>query len=68
MQHWGRSVWGNVSVGYARVARHLLVPPVEKFLDIHRYALKVINGKPVEVFVIEAIMGFAPLEAFLRAE
>ena len=50
-----------------RVCTCLLVPPVEKFnLDICGSSLEVVNGEPVEVFVIEVTVNFALLGNVLQ--
>ena len=51
-----------------RAGEYLLVPLVKEFLDTHRSSPKVVDNKPVEVFVIEAITHLAPPGGVLQSK
>jgi len=69
--HQRKPAWGNVKpsgVTGSLCIKPLPVPPVEKLLSIHRPTLKIINDKPIELFVVEAVVDFAPLGRVLESE
>ena len=51
-----------------RAGGPLLVPPVEEFLNARRSSPEVVNDKPVEVFVIEAVVHLAPQVRILQSK
>ena len=51
-----------------RAGGRLLVPPVEEFLGTCGSSPKVFNNKPVEVFVIEAVIHLAPPGGVLQSK
>ena len=59
---------GGISNGSSGVVRHLLVPPVEEFLNVCRSTIEVVNNKPVKGLVVKSIVDLAPLGSGLKCK
>ena len=62
------SLQRDVNNGPGSTVEYLLVPPVEKFLDVRGFPFQVIDYEPVEGLVVESIVDLTPLGSGLECE